>query len=103
MKATSAKLRELRTALGLSQEYVAHAIGSSRSAVAMIERGGRQDSSDEIAGFARLYQVSADYLVGNEMAVDSQAVFARGFGELSDNDQQEILNLIAFKRSLASR
>ena len=30
-----------------------------------------------------------------------QVVFAHGFEELNENDQQEILNLIAFKKSMA--
>ncbi len=33
----------------------------------------------------------------------TQSVFARGFNELDDKDQQEILNLIAFKKTMAKK
>ncbi len=33
----------------------------------------------------------------------AKSVFARGFNELDDKDQQEILNLIAFKKAMAKR
>ena len=33
----------------------------------------------------------------------NQSVFARGFNELDDKDQQEILNLIAFKKAMAKK
>ena len=33
----------------------------------------------------------------------AKSVFARGFNELDDKDQQEILNLIAFKKAMAKK
>ena len=64
---------------------------------------GREVSSDELAAFCRLYHLSADYLTGVEQLPSNQLVFARSFSELSNEDQQEIINLIAFKREMATR
>lgn len=38
-----------------------------------------------------------------EQVPSNQLVFVRGFNEISEADQQEIINLIAFKREMASR
>ena len=91
MKSIYEKLRTARVELGFSQGYVAECLGIGRSA-------------DEIEKFCKLYHLSADYLLNSEVADNPKtAVFARGFDELSENDQQEILNLIAFKKAMANR
>ena len=75
--------------------------GIGRSVITQIELGNRKITSDEIQKFCQLYHVSADYLLNQESLESKQVVFARGFEELNENDQQEILNLIAFKKSMA--
>ena len=100
MKTTYEKLKNARLNLGLSQDYVAKALGLSRTAVTQIELGNRKVSSDELAGFCKAYHLSADYLLSTGTIDQGQAIFARSFGELTENDQQEILNLIEFKQSM---
>ena len=95
------KLREARLKLGLSQDYVANCLGINRSAVTQIELGNRKVNSNEITRFCKLYHLSTDYLLDTENIDMNQAVSARNFNELKDDDQEEILNLIAFKRSIA--
>ena len=99
MKNISEKLKDARQRLGFSQEYVANCLGIGRSAITQIELGNRKITSDEIQKFCQLYHVSADYLL-NQESLESRQI-ARGFEELNENDQQEILNLIAFKKSMA--
>lgn len=101
MKNIAEKLKDLRVRLGFSQEYVAKCLEISRSAVTQIELGNRKITAEEIQKFCRLYHVSADYLLNQELIESKQVIFARGFEELNENDQQEILNLIAFKKSMA--
>lgn len=101
MKNISEKLKDARQRLGFSQEYVANCLGIGRSAITQIELGNRKITADEIQKFCQLYHVSADYLLNEDSFESRQVVFARGFGELNENDQQEILNLIAFKKSMA--
>ena len=92
MKNISEKLKDARQRLGFSQEYVANCLGIGRSAITQIELGNRKITSDEIQKFCQLYHVSADYLLNQESLESKQVVFARGFEELNENDQQEILN-----------
>ena len=103
MKNISEKLREARLKLGFSQEYVANCLGISRSAITQIELGNRKINADEITEFCKFYHLSADYILNTEQIETNQSVFARGFNELNDKDQQEILNLIAFKKAMAKK
>lgn len=103
MKTIYEKLRGARLKLGLSQDYVANCLGISRSAVTQIELGNRKVNSDEITGFCKLYHLSADYLLDTENVDMNQAVSVCNFNELKDDDQEEILNLIAFKRAMVKK
>lgn len=103
MKNISEKLREARMKLGFSQEYVVECLGLDRSAITQIELGNRKITADEVLGFSKLYHLSADYLIGATTVETNQTIFARGFDELNETDQQEILNLIAFKKSMTNR
>lgn len=103
MRKAYEKLRDAREKLGYSQEYVARCLGVSRSTITQIELGNRRISADEIKSFCELYRLSADYLTGVEQVPSNQLIFARGFSELSEADQQEIINLIAFKKEMAAR
>ena len=100
MKTLPEKLRDARDRLGLSQEYVAKAIGLGRPTITQIELGNRKVSSEELAKFCKLYHLSADYLLNTQPQKSNQATFVRNFNELTENDQQEILNLIAFKKAM---
>lgn len=101
MKTMTEKLKDARLKLGFSQEYVANYLGIARSAMTQIELGNRKISSDEIKKFCQLYHLSADYLLNPDYAETKQTMFTRRFEELNEDDQQEILNLIAFKKSMA--
>lgn len=103
MKRLAEKLREARKRIGFSQEYVAKSLGLPRTAVTQIECGNREVSAEELAGFCKLYRLSADYLINTDKVETNQTMFARAFDELDDNDQQEILNLIAFKKSMSNK
>ncbi len=103
MSMTGERLKEARNRLHLSQQYVADTLGLSRTIVTQIELGNRGVEAEEIKKFCQLYGVSADYLLGNEESLSAQTVFTRGFKDLTLQDQQEILNLIAFKKEMARR
>ena len=103
MKDLNKKLREARTKLGLSQDYVGKAIGIGRSAITQIEQGNRKVSAEELEKFCRLYRLSADYFLCTTSLDTNQAIFAHNFKELTENDQQEVLNLIQFKKAMAAQ
>lgn len=97
------RLQKARTTLQLSQEYVAKQLSIGRAAVSQIELGNRKVSSEELEKFSRIYGISVDELLtGRPVEMPSQ-MFARKFAELDAVDQQEILNLMEFKRMMKER
>ena len=94
------RLREARKNLHLSQEYVSKIIGVTRTAIVEIESGKRKISTDELAKFSSLYQISVDELMNGKSTEMPVKMFARSFGELDESDQKEILNLIEFKKRM---
>ncbi len=57
----------------------------------------------EIDRAGKLFLVPADELLHGAKSDLPVQVFARGFSELDDSDQREILNLIEFKRAMKNR
>lgn len=61
------KLYELRRQAGLSQEEFANKIGVSRQAVSKWERGEALPDTDNLITIARMYKISLDELIANEV------------------------------------
>lgn len=57
------RIRELRTARGLSQEQLAELTGFHRTYVGMIERGERNLSLSNIGVFATVFEISVSDLL----------------------------------------
>lgn len=103
MAGLNERIKKSRTDLHLSQEYVANYLGIGRSAVVEIESGKRSVKAEELEKLSELFLVPADTLLkGTQTSVPTQ-MFARGFDQLDQVDQQEILNLIEFKRAMKAR
>lgn len=97
------RIRKARTDLHLSQKYVADYLDVARSTIADMESGKRAVKAEELGKLSKLFLVSTDTLLyGSDTEAPSQ-VFARGFGQLDEADQREILNLIEFKRAMKVR
>ena len=60
------KIKEQRTAHGLSQETLAEQMGVSRQAVTKWEADQSAPSSEKLIALAKLFQISLDELIGNE-------------------------------------
>ena len=60
----SSRLKVCRQSKDMLQSHVAEKIGVARSTYAMYERGEREPNVDTIADLAKLFEVSADYLLG---------------------------------------
>ena len=103
MRALYERIKEARTELHLSQDYVAKFLGVNRTAIVEIESGKRKVSADELGKFSELFQIPADELLNGRSTEMPVQMFARRFGALYEADQQEILNLIEFKRMMKER
>lgn len=103
MRALYERIKEARTELHLSQDYVAKILGVNRTAIVEIESGKRKVSADELSKFSELFQIPADELLNGRSTEMPVQMFARRFGALDEADQQEILNLIEFKRMMKER
>ena len=103
MRALYERIKEARTELHLSQDYVAKFLGVNRTAIVEIESGKRKVSADELGKFSELFQIPADELLNGRSTEMPIQMFARRFGALDEADQQEILNLIEFKRMMKER
>lgn len=97
------RLQKARTALQLSQEYVAKQLNIGRAAISQIELGNRKVTSTELEKFSKIYGISADELLSERSVEVPPQMFARKFSELDEVDQQEILNLMEFKRMMKER
>lgn len=60
------RLKELRKERGLKLKDVAEAMGVTVRAISRYEEGTREPSVEMIIKFCKLYEVSADYLLGLE-------------------------------------
>ena len=103
MRALYERIKEARTELHLSQDYVAKFLGVNRTAIVEIESGKRKVSADELGKFSELFQIPADELLNGRSTEMPVQMFASRFGALDEADQQEILNLIEFKRMMKER
>ena len=103
MRALYERIKEARTELHLSQDYVAKFLGVNRTAIVEIESGKRKVSADELGRLSELFQIPADELLNGRNTEMPVQMFARRFGALDEADQQEILNLIEFKRMMKER
>jgi len=103
MRGLYERIKEARTELHLSQDYVAKFLGVNRTAIVEIESGKRKVSADELGKFSELFQIPADELLNGRSTEMPVQMFARRFGALDEADQQEILNLIEFKRMMKER
>ena len=100
MKEINERIKELRTQLHLSQEYVANYLGLNRSSFTQLENGNRKVTADDVAKLSALFGVSADKIIHGTDADAPVTVFARSFAGLNETDRAEIMNLIRFKEQI---
>lgn len=97
MNELGTRLKKAREYLGLTQEDVAKLMGVSRVIITNIESGIRKVSAEELSKFSKIYGWTMEELLEGEKK-ECVPMFARTFSELSKDDQEEIINLIKFKK-----
>ena len=86
------KVRRLRESRNWSQAELARKAGVTKSAISTYEVGIRTPSADVVCAFAKVFGVSADYLLG---IAERRAVEVEG---LSERDEALVRELVAALR-----
>ena len=98
MNKIAQRLRIAREQAGLSQGQVAKMLNFHRPTVSEIEAGRRKVSAEELAEFAKIYEVSTDWLTNSQSKEDLDArieLAARDLTKLKEDDINKILNLLS--------
>ena len=86
MAKVNERIKELRTQLHLSQDYVAKFLGVNRSTYTQMENGKRKVLADEVAQLSDLFGVSTDSLLNDTKISHPATVIARSFEKLDERD-----------------
>jgi len=103
MTSVHERMKELRTQLHISQDYVAKYLGVSRSTVTQMENGNRKILAEEVPKLCELFGVSVESMYDEGEISQPATVFARRFDKLDENDQAEIMHLIRFKEQMKTQ
>ena len=92
------RLKKARKELRYSQEEVGKIMGLNRTAIVEIEAGKRKVSTEELKKFCELFGKTADELLYGTETTDMDVMLLRKFGSLDEQDQQDIMDLIEYKK-----
>ena len=101
------QLRLARKRKGLTQKDLADAVGARHNTVSNWEAGRNQPDPDTVRVLCALLEVDSNYFYETE-AVESQlsdiefALFGE-VRELSDQDKQDVLDFIRFKKAMREK
>lgn len=103
-KMIASRLRLSREMAGLTQGQVARSLNWHRPTVSEIEAGRRRVSAEELTTLAKLYGVSATWVLGEDgddssLATDRVKLAARELSKLRKRDLDRILQLIQALRA----
>jgi transcriptional regulator with XRE-family HTH domain len=98
------RLRWAREQAGLSQGQVAKQFGVHRPTISQIEAGARNLKADEVTQFADLYDVSEEWILRGDGALESESdpridIAARELRKLSREDLDTLLRLVKVLRT----
>ena len=94
------RLRMAREAAGLSQGQAAKKLGLHRPTVSEIEAGRRRVGAEELGGFADLYRVDANWIVGGagDASADRVMLAARKLEGMTGEDLDRLMGLLEMLR-----
>lgn len=96
------RLRMARETAGLSQGQAAKRLGMHRPTISEIEAGRRRVRAEEVAAFAELYSVDANWITegaqGSDLGNDKIVLAARQLSKLKDKDLERLMELIRMLR-----
>jgi transcriptional regulator with XRE-family HTH domain len=95
-QAIAARLKAAREQAGLSQGQAAKLLEIQRPTISEIEAGRRRVAADELAKFARIYNVSVSWLAEEKSEIVDPAaeLAARELAKLKPQDFDNIMKLL---------
>jgi transcriptional regulator with XRE-family HTH domain len=105
------RLRDQRTFLNLSQQFVSEQTGIPRSAISDIERGARRVESIELKRLAELYRMPVNYFLGQSAAEELDGALqdttlkalARAASEMGEKEKDQVLRFALFLQNYKRR
>lgn len=105
------RLKAMREQAHLSQAALAKKVGVAQSTVGMWESGRNKPENAKLEALANLFNVTTDYLLGRDdptPSLDTQLsdidfALSGEIRELSDDEKQDILDYVRFKRAQKKR
>lgn len=106
MTITGERLKKLRLGRGMSQAEVAKLIGVERVTYLQYEKGINKPVR-KLNELANLFNVSTDYLLGNDVKSpllnEKQTALIKGYDNLNDEGQNMLLGILASLQQSHSR
>ncbi len=105
------RLKDQRTFLNLSQQFVSEQAGIPRSAISDIERGTRRVESIELKRLAELYRMPVDYFLGRDAEEDVDGApldptvkaLARTASRMNEQEKEQVLRFALFLQNYEPR
>ena len=97
------RLRKARLMLQLSEGYVARELNVDEDVISQMELGEHKISDEELSIFSDIYCIPTAELLCGTQAIAPSYVFSRASDRLESADQEDILNLMEFKRIMKAQ
>ena len=92
------RLKTVREENKLSQADLSRVLNVSPSTVGMWEQGRREPNYDTLSKLSQFFNVSADYLIGNEKHSDAETIEEKGlltdYRSLTSEGRKTLLNVL---------
>ena len=102
----SARIKQRRDKLGMTQTQLAKAAQLTPAAISQFESGARKPAFDTLSSLADALKVTTDYLLGKKqqgyddlLADPKVSVMFRGIMELSEEDKETMLEFYQFLKN----
>lgn len=90
----SEKLKEARQNKGWNQEEFAEKVSLSQGAISQFEKGLRIPTPANIEKFAKILEVSKDYLIGDEVLTSERVRLMRSIQTLSSEELKVVEGVV---------
>lgn len=100
LKHPNERMKHCRTALNLSETYVAKFLGVNQEQLKLIESGDIQPTEQVLEKMSLIYGCDVNYFKCEQPA-QNNLVLARNGQDISEHDQRQILELLAFQQELS--